>query len=363
MATEGQSLADFQRGELSLEDFEWESHLRPSPTSLTREAAEAAVPVVDLAGLFCKGPDALKYAEMVGSLAEAASTHGFFQVFNHGIRIGALESLYAYGRNFFSLPLDRKYEASKFTAHPTAGPSGYVCGNSSSSLNKWWSEGIRFPSQDKAHMHTLASSFCPDQQELQHFSDILEECSLGFSRLAKQLIILLLEGLGLKGEEVSKRYVDDGGIATLKLTRYPPCPQPDKTLGLPPHSDVSIITVVWQDQVGGLQVKLNGEWVTIKPRLDALVVNIGDIFQVWSNDQYLSGQHRVILNSEKSRYSMTYFYSGVETMLMPLPEVLVKRKACSKFRSTLISKHRHYAYLEVGKGEWKGVDYLKIDAS
>ncbi|MCO5588793.1 hypothetical protein L7F22_042752 [Adiantum nelumboides] len=363
MATEGQSLADFQRGELSLEDFEWESHLRPSPTSLTREATEDAVPGVDLAGLFCKR-DAFKYAEMVGSLAEAASTHGFFQVFNHGIMIGALESLYAYGRSFFSLPLHHKYEASKFTAHPTAGPSGYTCGNSSSSLNKWWSEGIRFASQDKAHMHTLASSFCPDQQELQHFSDVLEECSLGFSKLAKQLIILLLEGLGLKGEEVLRRYVNDGGSSALKWNHYPPCPQPDKTLGLPPHSDVSLISLLWQDQVGGLQVKLNGEWVTMKPRKDALVVNIGDIFQVWSNDQYLSGQHRAILNSEKSRYSLAYFYySGVETMLTPIPEALVMRKQCSKFQSTLLSEHRRYAYSEVIKGESKGVDYLKIGAS
>ncbi|MCO5598294.1 hypothetical protein L7F22_052386 [Adiantum nelumboides] len=214
-------------------------------------------------------------------------------------------------------------------------------------------------------MHTLASSFCPDQQELQqHFRDVLEECSLGFSKLAKQLISLLLEGLGLKGEEVLKRYVDDGGIAALKWSHYPPCPQPDKTLGVPPHSDVPIITMLWQDQVGGLQVKLNGEWVTIKPREDALVVNIGDIFQVWSNDEYLSGQHRVILNSKKSRYSLTYFYySGVEAMLTPIPEVLVKRKQCSKFQSTLLSEHRHYAYLEAGKGESKGVDYLKIGAS
>ncbi|KAI5067543.1 hypothetical protein GOP47_0018071 [Adiantum capillus-veneris] len=359
----GECLADFQQGKLTLKDFEWEPHLRPieAKAKLAGEDDGAGVPEVDIGPLYRSDKGSAEYAAMVNSLAEAASSCGFFQVLNHGLRVGALESLYTYGRRFFSLPLHLKYGTSKLSCHPTSGPSGYICGNSSSSPNKWWTEALRFPCQDKASVLSMAATFCPDDQEAQQFSDIMDECTLGFARLSQQLAVLLFQGLGLKGEDIVKEYVDDVGTPALKISHYPPCPEPTKILGLPPHSDVSILTLLWQDQVGGLQVRLNGDWVTIKPRQDALVVNIGDVFQVWSNDCYISGVHRATLNAREPRYSIGYFYySGKESMLTPIPELLKQREESSKFRSTLLSEHRSYAYSKVGKGESKGVEYLKI---
>eukprot|EP00250_Pteridium_aquilinum_P014544 c22053_g1_i1 orf=210-530(+) len=106
----------------------------------------------------------------------------------------------------------------------------------------------------------------------------MEECSNGFAKLAQDLNIVLMEGLGLNGKEMVEKYIEDKDIPGLKLCHYPACPQPNMTLGLPPHSDVSILTLLWQDQVGGLQVLIDGEWINVKPRHDALVVNIGDFF-------------------------------------------------------------------------------------
>lgn len=61
---------------------------------------------------------------------------------------------------------------------------------------------------------------------------------------------------------------------------YPCCPQPDLTIGIASHTDLGAITVLLQDQIGGLQVKHGDEWVDVKPIPGALIVNIGDLLQV-----------------------------------------------------------------------------------
>lgn len=66
----------------------------------------------------------------------------------------------------------------------------------------------------------------------------------------------------------------------IRLNRYPPCPIPSKVYGLLPHSDTSFLSIVYQDQVGGLQLMKDGKWFGVKPNPGALVVNIGDLFQV-----------------------------------------------------------------------------------
>ena len=70
-------------------------------------------------------------------------------------------------------------------------------------------------------------------------------------------------------------------VQALRVNYYPTCSIPDQVLGISPHSDTSILTIVLQDDdVIGLQVKQNGEWVPVKPIPNALVVNIGDVIEV-----------------------------------------------------------------------------------
>lgn len=71
--------------------------------------------------------------------------------------------------------------------------------------------------------------------------------------------------------------------------------------GLGMHTDMSCITIVYQDEVGGLQVRSNeGKWMHIKPCEDTLVVNIGDLMQAWTNGRLSSSQHRVVLNNNNN---------------------------------------------------------------
>jgi gibberellin 2-oxidase len=67
---------------------------------------------------------------------------------------------------------------------------------------------------------------------------------------------------------------------SLRMNRYPPCPIPSEVFGLIPHTDSDFLTILHQDQVGGLQLVKDGRRIAVKPNPEALIINIGDLFQV-----------------------------------------------------------------------------------
>jgi isopenicillin N synthase-like dioxygenase len=92
---------------------------------------------------------------------------------------------------------------------------------------------------------------------------------------------------------------------------YPPHPErhEGELFGVAPHTDYGCITLLWQDEVGGLEVMTRaGAWVSATPIPGTLVVNIGDLLQRWSNERYFSNQHRVTNRSGRERLSIATFY-------------------------------------------------------
>ena len=78
-----------------------------------------------------------------------------------------------------------------------------------------------------------------------------------------------------------REYFEDGN-AIVRANFYPTCPEPGLTLGIGPHSDPTSVTILHQDEVGGLEVFVDNKWRSIRPRHDAFVINLGDTFMVWS---------------------------------------------------------------------------------
>lgn len=113
--------------------------------------------------------------------------------------------------------------------------------------------------------------------------------------------------------------------SSIRLNHYPPCRSPELALGVGPHKDAGVLTILSQDSVGGLEVrqKSDGQWVKVKPIPDTYIVNLGDVVQVWSNGEYESVDHRVVVNSHKDRYSIPFFLDpSHHTMVAPLPEFI-----------------------------------------
>lgn len=98
----------------------------------------------------------------------------------------------------------------------------------------------------------------------------------------KQLGIKLLELLAISLGVDKLHYKDlfEEGCSVMRCNFYPSCQQPSLALGTGPHCDPTSLTILHQDQVGGLDVFADNTWQTVPPRPDALVVNIGDTFTV-----------------------------------------------------------------------------------
>ena len=132
---------------------------------------------------------------------------------------------------------------------------------------------------------------------------------------------------------ISEALDDDGSLLAafdqpttwLRLLHYPPQdPQsPEDEYGSAPHTDFGAITLLAQDDVGGLAVKSpEGEWLDVPPMAGAFVVNVGDMLHRWSNGRLRSTPHRVTNRSGRERYSVPFFYDpSVTSAIAPLPSL------------------------------------------
>lgn len=98
------------------------------------------------------------------------------------------------------------------------------------------------------------------------------------TRIALMIMELLAISLGVERYHYRKFFED--GKSIMRCNYYPPCENASLTLGTGPHCDPTSLTILHQDQVGGLEVFANNTWLSVKPRPDALVINIGDTFMV-----------------------------------------------------------------------------------
>ncbi|KAK6139854.1 hypothetical protein DH2020_026429 [Rehmannia glutinosa] len=147
--------------------------------------------------------------------------------------------------------------------------------------------------------------------------------------VADKVMELLGLGLGLDAGKFKELTFSDGRAMVGHI--YPYCPQPDLTLGITPHTDPGIITVLLQNEIQGLQVKHGDDWVDVKPIPGGLIINIGDFLQIVSNGEYKSVQHRVLANaSREPRISIVTFINLVKwrdsDSYGPLPELLTPEK-------------------------------------
>lgn len=109
-------------------------------------------------------------------------------------------------------------------------------------------------------------------------SSTLEQFATTVAGLARKLTAILAEKLGRESTFFQENCLPS--TCYLRMNRYPPCPIPSAIHGLMPHTDSDFLTILHQDEVGGLQLVKDGKWIAVKPNPEALIVNIGDLFQV-----------------------------------------------------------------------------------
>ncbi|CAN6333659.1 unnamed protein product [Urochloa humidicola] len=280
-----------------------------------------AIPVIDLSPLYTSSgsPDML-----ASKLHEAIRDWGFFVVIGHGVpKETAVRAVQA-GRAFFALSAEQKATVQRTEESPMV---GYYDAEYNRNVRDWKEIFEFFPSEPRPVGAADGDQLCKNKwlcdDDLPDFRDILMEYANAMEELAFMLLELISRSLNLSPHRLHGFFRDQTTI--LRINHYPPCPKPNLTLGSGCHKDSGALTILYQDDVGGLDVRRrsDGEWVRVNPVPDSFVVNIGEIIQVWSNDKYESVEHRASVNSENERFSVPYFFNpSWSTVVEPLKEIV-----------------------------------------
>nr|ABK25825.1 unknown [Picea sitchensis] len=268
------------------------------------------IPLIDLSILnSTTPPHPTSLASLVTQIHAACRDWGFFQVINHGVSLHLLHTLQSETARFFSLPMQEKTKVRRDFDHPL----GYYDTELTKNIRDWKEvfdfacRGIiRLPSNleiDSNETQTLTNQWPENPPRLR---EACEKYAEAVEKLSFILLELISLSLGLPAEYFNSKFEDHTSF--LRLNHYPPCPVPELALGVGQHKDAGALTVLVQDEVGGLQVRRkDGEWIGVKPVPDSFVINVGDCIQVWSNDKYESVEHRVVVNDKKERFSIPFF--------------------------------------------------------
>lgn len=189
------------------------------------------------------------------------------------------------------------------------------------------------------------------------YREVVGEYSNQMKALAEKLLGLISKSLGAH----SSCMLDAIGeiYQNITVSYYPPCPQPELTLGLQAHSDIGAITLLIQDDTGGLHVLKDGEWITVDPISDAIVVILADQTEIITNGAYRSAEHRAITNANRARLSVATFHDPAETKKISPASELIGESSPPKYREVVYGDYFSSWYTKGPEGK-RNLDALLL---
>lgn len=191
----------------------------------------------------------------------------------------------------------------------------------------------------------------------------MEEYQIKMKGLADRLIRLIFKFLDISDEEIMKLLssTNDFGqsYAALRLNSYPPCPDPSGVMGLAPHTDTSLFTIVHQARNDGLQIFKDGVgWVPLSPMSGTLIVNVGDLLHILSNGRFPSILHRVMIQRKmEHRLSLAYFYDPpADLYISPHCKALSKSPQTPLYHCVTVKEY----FTKKAKNNGEGLSTIQI---
>jgi isopenicillin N synthase-like dioxygenase len=275
-----------------------------------------SVPVIDIRELDSPASRA--------AIDQACRDWGFFQVSGHGIGQSVIDEIFAASRAFFAQPAEVKRRSLRDADNPW----GYYDKELTKNRQDW-KEIYDFGPGDGGALQPR----WPDGPLRPRFEAAMRAGYANCTTLALRLLSAIASNLGVRPEVLARGF-ENAHTSFLRLNFYPKYPleyqrNADlRPLGVGEHTDAGALTVLLQDEHPGLEVQRDGRWHLVESRPDALVVNIGDIVQVWSNDQYKAALHRVaVANPNAERYSIPFFLNpSYDTVYEPLPSTVTRER-------------------------------------
>ena len=286
----------------------------------TPPQAAKTIPVIDLS-------EADK-DRIARAFHNACRETGFFYVSHHGIAPSLIAAQFDWTKRFFDLPLDEKMALDMRHSSTRAGyePIGGQILDSqdakASVAPPDLKESFYCGREPDAKLGTTAPSRNPWPPNLPGFREQMLAYRKAVAHLGDRLLALLALSLDLPADWFEDAYRNV--VGSVRLIKYPPHPASASfnQLGAGAHTDWGGITILAQDDVGGLEVRnADGVWIDAKPIPDTFIINLGDLTARWTNGLYNSTMHRVKNNrSERDRYSVPFFYSPrADVVIEPIP--------------------------------------------
>ncbi|KAL2931681.1 F6'H1: Feruloyl CoA ortho-hydroxylase 1 [Bienertia sinuspersici] len=270
---------------------------------------DSAIPIIDMSNLDDQNVEKL--------ICDVAEKWGILQIINHGVPLNMLQEVKDATYRFFELPVEEKRR--------------YLVKNSPTSNVKY---GTSFSPDFERVLDWkdyLSLLFKSEEEALAYWPLTCRDEALDYLKstenVIRNLFKILMKGLDIHEIDEEKESQLMGSMR-INLNYYPKCPNPELTFGFSHHTDISTLTILLQDDVGGLYVRRlddDESWIHVPPMDGALVVNIGDSLQILSNGKYKSVEHLVIANGTTSRVSVATFVNpSPNVTIAPFQEIIDK---------------------------------------
>lgn len=269
------------------------------------------IPLIDIAPLYSNDPNGKK--TVAGAIDKACRESGFFYIKGHPISRERIASMRQLAETFFALPMEEKM---KIDISQSANHRGYgqtaseqLDPSNPTDCKESFDMALNLPA-DHPLIGPDRPLYGPNQYPpaLPDFQPLMEEHYWEMLELGKKVLSALAIALDLSEDFFADKF--NNPLTVLRFLHYPEVPSngDEKPIGAGAHTDYGCITILWQDDIGGLQVQgVNGEWIDAPPIEGTFVINIGNMMARWSNDRYKSTPHRVYSPSGAERYSIPFF--------------------------------------------------------
>ncbi|XP_055811808.1 hyoscyamine 6-dioxygenase-like isoform X1 [Solanum dulcamara] len=277
------------------------------------------IPVIDLGKSLASSSQKM---ETIKQLLQAGQEFGFFQVINHGIPENVVtETLSTFEEFFNSMADEEKINV------PTR--KGWIFTGSEEEVKNGihlWRDNIKHP----CHPLEKCMQSWPDKPA-SYSREVVGKYVAEIRMLSLTILELICEGLGIE----SGYFDEQSQVQLLSANNYPPCPDPSLTLGILKHRDPSLITIIYQGNVSGLQVLVDEQWMCVGSVPNAFVVNIGNQLEIISNGKLRSVEHRAVTNSKEARTSIAIFVNPTPNSIVEPAKVLLNESNPPLYESIL----------------------------
>lgn len=309
--------------------------------------SRSEIPLIDISALRQSDPDAP--ARVAEQMLEAAKRIGFFYVVGHGVDRAVFEQANRCSREFFGSDDAVKSTCTineKHRGHLRIGEARMYSAKNVD-LKESFVFGLELDEGDAdagGHHEFLGHNQWPQQPP--GFRPAMIQFFDSMSMVAVDLMRAFAVSMNLPQQTFiasAERPISRGSSVY-----YPPQPQSmgADQFGVAPHTDYGCLTLVWQDDSGGLEVRgAGGDWVTAVPVEDSLVVNVGDLLARWTNDRFRSTPHRVVNRSGHERCSMALFWDPDHDTIID-PAVVCRADETPKYAPVTVGDYVLQRYAE-----------------